>query len=93
MQYKHAVINTNSKAGNAQPGGSGGARAPPIFWENFITLHLGPLNDYCVAHALSSSGIVTSIQSKMLSDQSGGFQVFRFLALPSSLACLATQGF
>ena len=52
MQYKHAVINTNSKAGNAQPGGSGGARAPPIFWENFITLHLGPLNDYCVVHAL-----------------------------------------
>ena len=55
MQYKHAVINTNSKAGNAQPGGSrGGARAPPIFWENFITLHLGPLNDYCVAHALDA---------------------------------------
>ena len=48
------------------PGGPVGARALPIFWENFIPLHLGPLSNYCVAHALSSSGIVTSIESKMV---------------------------
>ena len=32
MQYKHAVINTNSKAGNAQPGGSRGGPGLPQYF-------------------------------------------------------------